>query len=70
MLTFISVVVVVESVDESVHMATLSDPAEMVLLPCSSVANLPMSVGQMTTLSHTSAGDLKCFSFLLKLIVR
>ena len=69
MLTFISVVVVVESVDESVHMATPSDPAETVVLPCSS-DDPPTSVGQMTTLSHTSAGDLKCFSLLLKLIVR
>jgi hypothetical protein len=75
MFTFISVVAVVESVDESIHMATPSDPADTVVLPCSSVTNPPTSevhlVGQMTTMSDTSAGDLQCcFFLLLNLIVR
>jgi hypothetical protein len=64
---FIYVVAVVESVEESVYMATPYDPAETVVLPCSSVTNPPTSevhlVGQMTTMSDTSAGDLQCCFF-------
>ena len=61
---------VVESVEESVYMATPYDPAETVVLPCSSVANPPKSdaghlVGQMTTTSNAPASEEGTVSGLL-----